>query len=104
MTAEAADIKFNFARALHCVDMKEDATGVRRRILPDFFNGWSTPVSLLASIMLMSRVSGPNGAKNIRGSMRPLGWGATKVVSTPCCAMRLAACRIAECSIEVVMK
>jgi hypothetical protein len=78
VAAKAAHVELNLARALHGVDMKENAG-----FLGD-----------LADLLHRLQYAGLN----------PLGLGATKVVSTPLLAKRRAASRIAECSIAVVTK
>ena len=94
MAAKTAHIKLHLARALNRVDVEEDTR--RRRNLADLW--------LLASITLISRVCGRIARMISVGSMRPLFCGFTNVVSTPWCFSLFAASRIAECSIDVVMK
>ena len=102
VAAEAAHIERDLARALHGVDMEEDA-GVGGD-LADLFDRLQNAGLVVGQHDADQPGLGPDGAQNVVGSIRPLGCGATNVVSTPCWASRSAACRIAECSIDVVMK
>ena len=76
MAAEAADIKFNFARALHRVNVEEDA-GVGGDFA-DFFNGLEHAGLVVGQHHADEPRLGPNGAKNIRGVDEATGLGRYK--------------------------
>jgi hypothetical protein len=91
VAADAAHVELDLACALHGVDVEE--APVAAAILADLFDGLQDAGFVVGQHDADEARLGADGAENVVGSMRPLGCGATKVVSTPKRARRLAASR-----------
>ena len=67
----AANVELDFARALHGVDVEEDACVGGD--LADFFDGLQHAGLIIGEHHTDETGLGPDGAQNVVGSIRPLG-------------------------------
>ena len=102
MAAESAHVEGNFARALHGINMKEGAGA--RAMFADFLNGLKNAGLVVRQHHADEARLGADGAQNVHRVDQAAGLGRHKGRFDAVPAIRCAASRTAECSMDVVMR